>query len=292
MSGEKIQFRTFYYLIIPLVYTLLSLYNYTPISLAYSFFIFLAPLLEVFLKPLKIQDNLYSKNRWLKNYGISIVSYPVITILTVITSNYLIHYPQRGILGNFQPLPLVVESILAIVIIDFLGYIFHFLGHKTHFLWRFHQIHHSDQIFDSSLTYRLHPIESILFTLIVILIAVFLIGFSFTAIAVGVVVRMIFTIGVHININISQKFDNIIRKIFVTPKMHLLHHSQRISETNSNYGIVLSLWDKIFSTYNIEPSLGYEKMEIGLDYEKEKYISFSHLIFTPFYKKQKFLNRS
>ena len=47
--------------------------------------------------------------------------------------------------------------------------------------------------------------------------------------------------------------------------MHRVHHSTIVRETDSNYGFNLSIWDRIFSTYNDQPELGHDKMIIGID---------------------------
>jgi sterol desaturase/sphingolipid hydroxylase (fatty acid hydroxylase superfamily) len=68
----------------------------------------------------------------------------------------------------------------------------------------------------------------------------------------------------HSNLKISRNIDALLRILFVTPGMHLIHHSQEVNETNSNYGFNLSIWDKIFNSYR-ENSIHPEKeMRIGL----------------------------
>jgi sterol desaturase/sphingolipid hydroxylase (fatty acid hydroxylase superfamily) len=68
----------------------------------------------------------------------------------------------------------------------------------------------------------------------------------------------------HANVRLPEKLDRILRWVFVTPNMHSLHHSSHQLETDSNYGTVFTLWDRIFGTYRAEPIWGYAKLEIGL----------------------------
>ncbi len=56
-----------------------------------------------------------------------------------------------------------------------------------------------------------------------------------------------------------------VRRIIVTPEMHIIHHSARMNETNSNYGFNLSLWDRLFGSYTHEPAEGFSGMTVGLD---------------------------
>lgn len=279
--------RIFYYLLIPFCYAILSLLNYNSFSLVYSATVIFAPLMEVFFKPIQIQDHLQLKKRWLANYGISFLSYPVITLFIVFLTNYINDNPQRGILAYFEPMPIILEALLAILVIDFLGYIYHYVEHNS-FLWRFHQVHHNDSMYDSSLNYKIHPVESVFFSIIILSISTFIIGFSFISIAAAILLRVIFTIAIHINVNISDSIDRVLRLIFITPKMHFIHHSQRLSQTNSNYGAIFSFWDNLFSTHNFNSEDGYDKINIGLDYEDQKTFTLFQLVIMPFKKKQKY----
>lgn len=74
----------------------------------------------------------------------------------------------------------------------------------------------------------------------------------------------------HSNIYIPNILDKIIRCITVTPDMHRVHHSDIPHETNSNFGFNLSIWDRIFGTYQAQPQLGHEQMNIGIKTIREK----------------------
>jgi len=74
----------------------------------------------------------------------------------------------------------------------------------------------------------------------------------------------------HANFNLPRSIDRILRLIIVTPDMHRVHHSSTEEETNSNYGFNISLWDRLFKTYCAQPAEGHEKMEIGLQYFRDK----------------------
>ena len=53
----------------------------------------------------------------------------------------------------------------------------------------------------------------------------------------------------HANIRIRSSFDTALSCVWVTPNMHKIHHSRDRMETNSNYGNLLSLHDRIFRTF-------------------------------------------
>ncbi len=66
----------------------------------------------------------------------------------------------------------------------------------------------------------------------------------------------------HCNLRIARSADGALRAVFVTPWMHWVHHSMLREETNSNYGSVLSVWDRLFGSFRLrtEPS----QLELGL----------------------------
>ncbi len=68
----------------------------------------------------------------------------------------------------------------------------------------------------------------------------------------------------HSNINLPLKLDALLRWIIITPDTHRIHHSMIRSETDSNYGFSISLWDRLFKTYQAEPEKSQLRLDIGL----------------------------
>jgi sterol desaturase/sphingolipid hydroxylase (fatty acid hydroxylase superfamily) len=89
----------------------------------------------------------------------------------------------------------------------------------------------------------------------------------------------------HGNFKILEKLDACLRKIIVTPDMHLVHHSIVRQESNHNFGFNISWWDRLFGTYQAEPSAGREGMIIGLTgFLDVRYARFWKMILNPFEK--------
>ena len=165
---------------------------------------------------------------------------------------------------NIISVPMFLSVILTIIIFDLLIYIQHIIFHKLSFLWRIHRVHHTDLEFDVTTAIRFHPLEIIL-SMFYKLIAVYLIGpLAFAIILYEIILNAAALFG-HSNIMLNTKFDSALRTLFVTPDMHRIHHSIVRKETDSNYGNVFSIWDKIFKTYRALPKAGYDDMVIGLD---------------------------
>jgi len=94
----------------------------------------------------------------------------------------------------------------------------------------------------------------------------------------------------HANISLPQNLDRIISYLFVTPNMHKVHHHYKQPLTDSNYGNIFSIWDRIFGTYtfvNDSKSLVY-----GIDthINDSKIDSFTNLLLIPFKKLKKTKN--
>ena len=87
----------------------------------------------------------------------------------------------------------------------------------------------------------------------------------------------------HSNFNLPLKIDKYLRWILITPDIHRIHHSTVQSETDSNYGFSISLWDRVFKTYMAEPEKTQTTLDIGLpEYRKQEELGFIKLLLLPF----------
>jgi len=164
---------------------------------------------------------------------------------------------------HFLPWPQTLEIFLALVMLDLAIYWQHRLFHIFPFLWRMHRAHHSDLGYDTSLGIRFHPFE-IALSQAYKLGWVLLLGVAPIAILIYESLLMGFSLFTHADIRIPLKLDAVLRKLIVTPDFHRVHHSVHRMETDSNYGNILSLWDRLFSSYCSQPRDGHETMQIGL----------------------------
>ena len=177
-----------------------------------------------------------------------------------------------------------VEFILSILILDFAIWFQHVVTHKIPFLWRVHQVHHSDPEFDVSTAIRFHPIEIVLSMLFKVGL-VYLLGPSALAVLIFEILLNASAMFNHANIKIPPKLEKFLRLFIVTPDMHRIHHSSDRSEHDTNYGFALSIWDKLFGTYKVEPNLSHQEMEVGLRWQNDKPTKFWWSIWLPFRNK-------
>ena len=181
---------------------------------------------------------------------------------------------------NYFNIPIWIALILAFLCLDLGIWLQHLLFHHISFLWRFHKIHHSDEEVDFTTGVRFHPLE-IIISMIYKLILLAIIGPPVALVIIFEIVLNASSIFNHGNIKISKSFDIALRILIVTPNMHRIHHSEEEKETNSNYGFNLSVWDKLFGTYN-KRSKKRDNIIIGLKELNNKNKSLFFLIFSPF----------
>lgn len=165
---------------------------------------------------------------------------------------------------NAVTLPFWVETIVALLVLDFAIWLQHVASHKVPLLWRLHQVHHADRDIDVTTAIRFHPVEIGLSMLWKIAWVVVL-GPSAFAVILFEIILNAFAMFSHANLALPAPLDRALRVLIVTPDMHRVHHSVVRAEHGSNFGFNLSLWDRLFRTYRAQPEKGHENMTIGLD---------------------------
>jgi len=179
-------------------------------------------------------------------------------------------------------------NVLATIIVSFLlldlmgGWMAHFTQHKTMMLWRFHMVHHADNNVDVTTGLRHHPVESVLRG-VFFFAAIFLSGAPMYAVMIYQTITVLFVAFTHANIRLPRLIDSAMSWIFVSPNMHKVHHHWQQPYTDSNYGAVLSVWDRLFGTYrHLDP----QQLRYGLDryYPNEHDENFMLLLKRPFGK--------
>jgi len=170
--------------------------------------------------------------------------------------------------------------IATFVSLDFGEYIYHVIMHKVKALWMFHSVHHSDNVVDVSTTFREHPGENII-RLSITLLWVFLSGAVFWALILRQIIQVFTTLFAHINYVLPNKVDSLLGLVFITPNLHHVHHHYQKPYTDSNYGDVLGIWDRMFGTFK---KLNSKELVYGLDtcMEKKDNSDFKSLIKIPY----------
>src|SRR5262245_52397624 len=146
-------------------------------------------------------------------------------------------------------LPAFAQVVLGVVAIDFaFGYAAHRTMHAWPSLWRYHRVHHSDPFVDVTTSYRTHPVENA-WRHLWLFAAVWALGVPAVAVVVFRALSAVNGILEHANIRVRPALDAAVSSVWVTPNMHKVHHSRDQAETDSNYGNLLTLHDRIFGTF-------------------------------------------
>ena len=172
---------------------------------------------------------------------------------------------QFGLL-NLVKLPVLVELFLAILILDLIAqYFVHFLLHKIKWMWRLHLIHHTDTHVDTTTGTRHHPFDFMIRETFA-LVAVLIMGMPVAFYLIYRLLSIFFTYFTHANIRLPIRLDKALSWIIVTPNMHKFHHHFQLPWTDSNYGNMLSIWDRIFGTFVYDDP---DKIRYGIDIIRE-----------------------
>ncbi|MBD1204879.1 MAG: sterol desaturase family protein [Rhodobacteraceae bacterium] len=184
--------------------------------------------------------------------------------------------------GLLAPLPLWAALPLAFLLLDLLIWGQHRLMHAHPLLWRFHRMHHADTEVDASTGLRFHPLEILLSTLIKIA-AILALGAPALAVIAFEIVLNATSLFSHANIRLAPATDRALRRLFVTPAMHRIHHSIRREETDSNFGFNLTLWDRLFGTYRAAPQDDPATMPLGIaEFRSKREAWLDRLLTQPF----------
>jgi sterol desaturase/sphingolipid hydroxylase (fatty acid hydroxylase superfamily) len=206
------------------------------------------------------------ERRWGKHSLLLLVSFAVSAVLVPVSPMLMaasVAGSRYGLL-NKPWLPFAARWILAVLILDLAKYATHRALHSVYFLWRVHQVHHSDRDFDVSTSVRGHPIETILFhgaSLATIAILAPPLG----AVLAAELMSVFESFFSHANASLPEWLQRGLGVVFYTADTHRIHHSVDIRMQNSNFGDIFPWWDRVFGTYLHPFPAGEDRIVIGLE---------------------------
>lgn len=228
------------------------------------------------------------RKRWASNFALAALDIALVRITIPVAALGVAVYAETHGIGllYWTAAPFWIAAIVGFLALDCGRYAQHVLLHRSGLLWRVHRVHHADQDYDFTVGLRFHPLE-----------ALFTTGFLFTVIllagpppVVVVVTEVLVAISgafVHANARTGPWIETTARTLIVTPDMHRVHHSAAPDEQTSNYGAVLSIWDRLFRTYTAAPAAGHDGMTIGLgDLRGPRYLALPWMLAAPFLRRE------
>jgi sterol desaturase/sphingolipid hydroxylase (fatty acid hydroxylase superfamily) len=226
--------------------------------------------------------------RLLINIGVAVPTFLVMRLALIpalVAAGYFVQQHHFGLL-YLLPLPAWLHSVLAFMLLDYSLYIWHVLSHKIPLLWRFHNVHHTDLDLGVSTAIRFHFGEMFL-SGIFRAAAVLLIG-------AGPVVVLVYEVAFetsvafhHSNWRLPLWLERRLNYLFVTPRMHGIHHSIVRRETDSNWSNLLNIWDRLHGTLRLD--IPQDQITIGVPgYRDAHDLSVTGLLTLPFRRQREY----
>ena len=219
-----------------------------------------------------------------------------VTQIVVATAVFeLLHMQSFFKLGMYSNIPFWIAATLFTItyflIDDWSRFIVHSALHKIPFLWEFHKFHHSAETLTPLTVTRTHPFEGMIFILrsaitqgVSIAIFVFLFGQQITLITVlGVNISVIFFHSLGSNLrhsHIAIRYPIFIEKYLMSPAQHQLHHSSKKEHFDKNFGVALSIWDRLNGSFMHSK---IDQFKFGIGRETGEYTkSLANMYLSPF----------
>jgi sterol desaturase/sphingolipid hydroxylase (fatty acid hydroxylase superfamily) len=227
-----------------------------------------------------------AERRW-PRHGILMLFYSFVWTAVYRTSPVLVAVgfasSSYGLL-NRPALPYAVRFVLTILVLDFVRYVVHWTEHHVGWLWRVHQVHHSDPDFDVSTGFRAHPLE-VLITQGATLAAVAILAPPPLAVLSYELMAAFESSFGHANLVLPHWLETRLRAVWVTPGMHRIHHSQDEREQMRNLGDLFPWWDRLFGTYLARPAAGDASIVVGMrGFQTARSVDFRFMLAQPFLK--------
>jgi sterol desaturase/sphingolipid hydroxylase (fatty acid hydroxylase superfamily) len=239
----------------------------------------------LFLLETKFQLRKRVQNRWKRIVINFIVSIPALLLLRLLLIPAMVWLAiknetwQIGLNYLFEA-PQILKAVIAFLLLDYSNYIWHVLLHKLPILWRFHLVHHTDLDLDITTAFRFHFGEMI-GSLFFRGAAIILIGVSPLMVIIYEIVFEAATQFHHSNTKLPFRLERVLNNLIVTPRMHGIHHSIIKRETDSNYSVIFSFWDRIHKTVRL--NIHQNEIVTGVPtYPDEKELTIGQLWKLPF----------
>ena len=199
--------------------------------------------------------------RWVENLALATVNGGV---LALVCYACFVMAAQRSAPWRFGPfeslgLPLPVRLLGEVLVLDLLAYGLHRTYHAVPALWRFHRVHHSDVELDVTSASRFH-LGEVAVSGAAKLATVALLGISPLGLVAFEIAMLLCAQFQHANVRVAPRVERALWWSLVPPAMHRIHHHPVRADTDSNYGTILTLWDRALGTLRrregVEPTFG------------------------------------
>jgi sterol desaturase/sphingolipid hydroxylase (fatty acid hydroxylase superfamily) len=207
--------------------------------------------------------------RLARNAALGGVSAVMVTLLQSVALVPVVAWAEaRGIgLLHLVALPVWLETVLAVVLLDYTLWHWHRWNHRFSLLWRFHLVHHTDRDLDASTGLRFHFGEMAL-SVPFRAAQVLLVGAGAAALWLWTGVLLVSVLFHHSNLRLPLGVERALAPLLVTPRMHGIHHSEQRRHSDSNFSSLLSVWDRLHRTLLLD--VPQQALVIGVPGERDR----------------------
>jgi sterol desaturase/sphingolipid hydroxylase (fatty acid hydroxylase superfamily) len=147
-------------------------------------------------------------------------------------------------------------------------------------MWRFHLVHHTDTHVDTTSANRHHPGESV-FRFAFTALAILVVGAPFWLVMLYQALSAALSQFNHANIQLPIGLDRAISWVIVSPDMHKVHHHYMLPHTDTNFGNIFAIWDRLFGTFS---TINRSELIYGIDthLDKDEHSNIGNLLKIPF----------
>jgi sterol desaturase/sphingolipid hydroxylase (fatty acid hydroxylase superfamily) len=229
--------------------------------------------------PLLVRFGRASRAAWrrlgrnLSLFGINLVIGPLIVVPITVWAGQFTTGLRPAWLSGWSGLA------LDLVLLDFWIYWWHRANHEVPLLWRFHQVHHFDELLDTTSALRFHFGEVVLAALARALVIIAL-DIPLSSVLPFEALVLMATIFHHSDARLPPRLEQALARVIITPSIHWVHHHAIRADTDSNYGTVFSFWDPLFRSRS--RTRRYADMPIGVEGRRDRPVL--RLLATPFWR--------
>jgi sterol desaturase/sphingolipid hydroxylase (fatty acid hydroxylase superfamily) len=149
--------------------------------------------------------------------------------------------------GPFSGLHVAVQALIVLILTDICQYWLHRLFHHSAALWPFHAVHHSPEHVDWTTTWRVHPVQFLIYSALVAAL-VRTLGFSPATYIVLGPFNLFMGAYVHANLNWDH---GPLKYVIASPVFHRWHHSSEAAVRDKNFAPTFPVLDLMFGTFHM-----------------------------------------
>jgi sterol desaturase/sphingolipid hydroxylase (fatty acid hydroxylase superfamily) len=239
-------------------------------------------------RPLRKRKTEPKLRRNIRNVAVAGTSAVAVMLTSAPVTKPLTRWVHRRNWGlvKWLRLPIWLELPVALILLDYLLYLWHVAFHKSPFLWRFHQVHHVDLDMDASTAIRFHFGEMVMSTALQILqiLTIGVTPLTFSIWNTWLISEIMFH---HSNVELPFGVERWLCKIVVTPRMHGIHHSLVPEELNSNWSSGLTVWDWLHGTLRLNVPQNHLTLGVAA-FPDAKELTYPKLMEMPFDEQQRY----